>query len=122
MFNDPELDGKYLGTITADFVKVYKFLQEASYQLRVRKISQFPIFIINKKKQNLGEILLPKEKYHLDWNYSFSFLEDLVAKNIIQAKEEFEETYKNPDEFICLLVIDEENDFIKFIYIPFPEE
>ena len=33
-FNDPELSGKYLGTITKDFVKVSDILKEASYQVR----------------------------------------------------------------------------------------
>ena len=34
MHNDPELSWKYLGTISADFVKVSDTLKEASYQIR----------------------------------------------------------------------------------------
>jgi hypothetical protein len=34
MFNDPELNGKYLGTISEDFIKVADTLKEASYQIR----------------------------------------------------------------------------------------
>ena len=34
MHNDPELSGKYLGTISEDFVKVSDTLKEASYQIR----------------------------------------------------------------------------------------
>lgn len=122
MLNDPELDGKYLGTITSDFVKVSKFLQEAAYQLKTRQISKFPIFIINKKKSEIGQILLPKEKHQLLWNYSFSFLENLAQIGVIKEIENFKVYYKDPEEFACLLVIDEENNFTRFVYIPYPED
>lgn len=122
MLNDPELDGKYLGTITSDFVKVSKFLQEAAYQLKTRQISKFPIFIINKKKSEIGQLLLPKEKHQLLWNYSFSFLENLAQIGVIKEIENFKVYYKDPEEFACLLVIDEENNFTRFVYIPYPED
>ncbi len=122
MFNDPELDGKYLGTITSDFVKVAKFLQEASYQLRTRKISDFPIFILNKKNTNLGEVLLRKEKHQLLWNYCFDFLETLLQIGVIDDIDNFKLFYKNPEEFACLLVIDDENSFTRFVYVPYPED
>ncbi|MFT5568373.1 MAG: hypothetical protein ACI9RP_000404, partial [Cyclobacteriaceae bacterium] len=48
MNNDPELDPKYLGKISSDFVKVSDFLKEASYQMRTRKISAYPIFPVSK--------------------------------------------------------------------------
>ena len=48
MQNDPELNGKYLGTITKDFAIVADTLKEASYQIRKRDISKFPIFIFSK--------------------------------------------------------------------------
>ncbi len=41
MQNDPELDGKYLGTISQDFVIVSDTLKEASYQIRKRKFSEY---------------------------------------------------------------------------------
>jgi hypothetical protein len=43
--NDPELSGKYLGTITKDFAVVSDTLKEASYQIRKRDISKYPIFV-----------------------------------------------------------------------------
>lgn len=61
-FNDPELNGKYLGTITKDFVKVAEILKEASYQVRSRKFSKYPIFPISKEDQPIGQILLGKEE------------------------------------------------------------
>ena len=34
--------------------------------------------------------------------------------------EEFKRNYKDPDEFCCLFVID--NDFTNFVFIPYPED
>ena len=58
--NAPELNGKYLGTITKDFVKVCDTLKVAAYQLKARKISEFPIFPIAKKDIAIGQNLIPK--------------------------------------------------------------
>lgn len=120
MYNDPELNGKYLGTISSDFIKVATTLKEGSYQVRTRGISAYPVFPICKKEQVIGQLLLDKEKRNLDWNYYIAFAEELVERGIIAPEnvEEFEQNYKDPEEFCCLFVIDE--DFLNFVYIPYP--
>lgn len=120
MQNDPELNGKYLGSITQDFVKVSKILQEASYQMRVRNISQFPVFPIAKVHIHIGQILISHLDKDLLWNYSISFLEEFIQRKLITEEDLFKENYKNPDEFCCLFVVDET--FTNFVFIPYPEE
>ena len=121
-FNDPELNGKYLGTITKDFIKVSDLLKEAAYQVRSRKFSEFPIFPISKEDQPIGQIFLAKEEKKLDWNYYITYLDEFVQRKLIDesAIEQFQEAYKNPDEFCCLFVIDQ--DFTRFVYVPYPED
>ena len=121
-FNDPELSGKYLGTITKDFINVSDILKEASYQVRSRKFSQYPIFPISKEEQPIGQLLLGKEEKKLDWNYYITYVDEFIQRKLIAENllEEFEKNYKNPDEFCCLFVMDKE--FTSFVYIPFPEE
>ena len=122
MENDPELNGKYLGTITQDFAIVSDTLKEAAYQLVVRDISKFPIFAICKSEIAIGKLLLAKHEVLTDWNYYFSFMEDFVAHRLIkeEAVEAFKQAYKNPDEFCCLFVVDGE--FTNFVFIPYPED
>ena len=60
--NDPELDGRYLGTISQDFVKIAETLKEASYQIRKRGFSDFPIFPICKTDQAIGQLLIDKRE------------------------------------------------------------
>jgi hypothetical protein len=121
-FNDPELNGKYLGTITKDFLNVSELLKEASYQVRSRKFSEFPIFPICKENQPIGQLFLGKAEKELDWNYYITYLDEFIQRQLIAEEmvEDFKKAYKDPDEFCCLFVIDGE--FTKFVYIPFPED
>lgn len=122
MQNDPELDGKYLGKITKDFVIVSETLKEASYQLRARKISEYPIFPVSRIELPIGKMLLSKTEVATEYNYHFSFLENFVEHHLVleEKKNEFISTYKNPEEFCCLFVVD--GDFTRFMYIPYPED
>jgi len=120
--NDPELDGKYLGTITKDFVKVSDTLKEASYQVRSRKFSDYPIFPISKTEQPIGQLLLGKHEMDIEWNYYITYLDEFIQRKLIDegAVEDFQNAFKDPDEFCCLFVIDKE--FTSFVYVPYPND
>lgn len=120
MLNSPEIDGKYLGSVTKDFVLVANTLKEASYQLRVRNISTHPIFPICKLDQPVGQLLIQKEEMALKWNFYFSFLDEFKQRGLIENPDVFEQSYKDPDEFCCLFIVD--NDFVNFLFIPYPED
>jgi hypothetical protein len=121
MINDPELSGKYLGTISADFVKVCDTLKEASYQIRKAGF-QYPIFAISKEVVPIGQLMIDKYSLQLDWNYFASFMDEFVQRELIakDKAESFVEAYKDPDEFCCLFVVDKE--FTRFVFIPYPED
>jgi hypothetical protein len=118
--NDPELNGKYLGTITQDFVKVADHLKEASYLIRKRGFSDYPIFAISKADLPLGKLLIGKADLDLTWNYYASFLDEFIQRKLIEKETEFKNSYKDADEFCCLFVVDEK--LTSFIYIPYPTD
>ncbi|GAA0194515.1 hypothetical protein GCM10009122_58020 [Fulvivirga kasyanovii] len=122
MDNDPELNGKYLGQISEDFVVVADTLKEASYQIRKRKFSDYPIFPISKIDLPIGQLLIGKEELAINWNYNASYLDEFVQREIVgeDGIEAFKKAYKDPDEFCCLFVVD--NDFTNFLFIPYPED
>lgn len=122
MQNNPELNGKYLGTISKDFVVVADSLKEASYQVRKQGYSEFPIFPISKINLPLGQLLIDRKEINTDWNYYITYIDEFVQRGLIDEDkiDEFKSSYKNADEFCCLFVVDEE--FTKFVHIPYPED
>ena len=120
--NDPILDVKYLVTVSQDFVKICDHIKEASYQIRKRGFSDFPIFVISKSEIPIGQLLFNKNEIDTIWNYYVTYIDEFVERKIIEAQklELFKETYKDPDEFCCLFVID--GDFTNFVFIPYPED
>jgi hypothetical protein len=119
MTNDPELDGKYLGTISKDFVKAADTLKEASYQIRKAGFD-YPIFAISREDQPIGVLMISKTDLQLDWSYYASYLNEFVQRELVakEKEEDFKNTYKDPDEFCCLFVIDKA--FTRFVFIPYP--
>ena len=120
--NDPELSGKYLGSITSDFAMVSETLKEASYAIRKRGFSDYPIFPIAKVQLPIGQLLIGKDDIAINWYINASFLDEFVQREIIaeDAMDDFIASFKDPDEYCCLFVVDE--DFTRFVYIPYPED
>ncbi len=120
MNNDPELDGKYLGTISRDFVVVSETLKDASDQIRKRGFSDYPIFAVSKNELPIGELLLAKQDVALEWNYYASFLDEFNQRSLVNESknDDFIKIYKDPDEFCCLFIVD--GDFTKFLFVPYP--
>ncbi|MEA5458766.1 hypothetical protein VB796_06950 [Arcicella sp. LKC2W] len=121
--NSPDLNGKYLGVISTDFALVAEFLKEASYQIRTRGFSKYPVFAVSQTPVAVGQRLIGiGEMSENQWNYHASMMEEFVQREIIAEEniEVFKSSYKDPDEFCCLFVLDK--DFASFIYIPFPED
>ncbi|MTI30161.1 hypothetical protein [Xanthovirga aplysinae] len=121
MNNDPQLNGKYLGTISEDFVVVAETLKEASYQIRKNGFD-YPIFAISKDDLPIGQLLIGKQDVAIKWNIYASFLDEFEQRGLVDKEKDanFKDTYKNPDEFCCLFVVDKE--FTNFVFIPYPED
>jgi hypothetical protein len=122
MNNDPVLSGKDLGSITSDFVKVADLLKEGSYQIRKHGFSKYPIFPISKEQIPIGNLLYRAGELENVWNYHVTYLDEFIQRKIVDEEklDLFYESYKDPDEFCCLFVVDKA--FTRFVYIPYPED
>ena len=120
MQNDPELNPKKMGEISADFLKVADLLKESAYQIKKRGFSDFPIFPISQNPSPVGQLLYEKEVMKTRWDYYVTYLDEFLQRNLIDAdmEEEFKQNYKDPEEFCCLFVIEEQ--FTNFVFIPYP--
>ena len=121
--NSPELNGKYLGLISSDFVLVADTLKEAAYQIKKRGFSEFPIFVCSQRPIEIGQMLIGVGELNGNkWNYHASMMEEFVQRKLIAEEnvELFVQNFKDIEEYACLFVVD--GQFTNFIYIPFPDE
>ena len=121
--NSPDLNGKYLGLISSDFIKVSESLKEAAYQIKKRGFSDFPIFVSSQRTIDIGQKLIGiNELNENKWNYHASLLEEFLQRKLIseENQELFIQNYKDIEEFACLFVVD--GQFTNFVFIPYPEE
>lgn len=120
--NSPEVNKKLLGRVSEDFIKVADNLKEASYQIKKRGFSQFPIFILATQDVEIGTTLFLPQDFETIYEYKASFLEEFVQRNLIgeESVELFKENYRDNDEYACLFVMNA--DFAGFVYMPYPED
>lgn len=120
--NSPELDKKMVGRVTEDFLIVCDHLKEASYQIRSRNHSQYPVFVVSERESPVGSTFFKPSDLGTRFFYNASYFEDFLERELIgsDSEELFKEHYKDPEEFCCLFVI--EAQFAGFIYIPFPND
>ncbi len=120
--NSPDLDQKLLGRVSSDFIKVCEHLKEASYQIRKRQFSAYPIFILSQEDVEAGQTFFLKSDFGTLYHYKASFLEEFLEREIIGKESEslFKENFKDPEEYCCLFIIDQ--NFAGFAYLPFPED
>ncbi|MHA8070932.1 hypothetical protein V7S77_03325 [Aquirufa ecclesiirivi] len=121
--NSPDLNGKYLGLISSDFILVSELLKEASYQIKKRGFSDFPVFVTSQRPIEIGQKLIGVNEMNGNkWNYHASTLEEFLQRGLVaeENQELFVQNYKDIEEFACLFVVD--GQFTNFVFIPFPEE
>ncbi len=118
--NSPEIDNKLMGKVSSDFIMVSDHLKEASYQIRKRDFSKFPVFVISENPIELGSVLFHKNDFKTVFEYNASFFEEFLERGMIgeESIELFKENYRDADEFCCLFLIDK--GFAGFIYLPYP--
>jgi hypothetical protein len=85
--NSPDLNGKYLGIISTDFALVAEFVKEASYQIRTRGFSKYPIFAVSRTVVPVGSKLIGiNEMNGNTWNYNATVAEEFIQGELFHLK------------------------------------
>jgi hypothetical protein len=120
--NSPDIDKKLMGQVSSDFVLVADVLKDASYQIRKRGFSDYPIFTASRRDVPVGQLLIAADEMANTFNYQATFLDEFIQRELIgpESVELFRENYRNADEYCCLFVV--HGGFAGFVFIPFPED
>lgn len=114
-----EIFEKLLKVLKDDLKFYAEMIKEVSTEMIKGKFTQFPVFVAHQHEVKLGEPILLKEDYARDFSVNASTLEELTEKKLILPEKvnEFKTSYKNPNEFMCVLLITVAG--AHFIYIPY---
>ena len=118
------LEEKYLEKIMADFSKVAEKLQQSSKVIRTKGGYAFPMFVLSFAQLPipLGSLLIHAGELQNHAYYYATYLDALVEAQLIAAEKagDFQATYKDPDAYASLLVLDPDEGVAKVMYIPYP--
>ena len=120
--NSYDVNQELMGLISSDFINVADPLKEATYQIRKRGFSDYPVFVASRRDIPVGQLLIGANEMANQWAYKASFLDEFIQRELIgpESVDLWKENYKKPDEYCCLFVV--HGDFAGFVYIPYPED
>lgn len=102
-------------------LKIYiESLKEVAQDIIQEGISQYPIFVAHQSKCKIGELILDNQELATVWSISVTYLEDCVERQIVLGEKTgaFKRAYKNPNQYVCLLVVTMEG--ANFVFYPYP--
>lgn len=108
-----------LATLKQDFEVIGSFVRDFSRQVITQEISEYPVYVAFAGESSVGKPFFRKDQHQLNWNYNATLLEDFVEKKIVLRDnvEEFMNTYGDPEERACVLILVEGE--AGFLFVPF---
>ena len=101
-------------------LKIFKeSIHEVAVEIMMEGLSSYPIFIAHQHELSLGEVILDRNELNTDWSIHASTLEEFEERGVIkpELKDRFINSYKNPNEFMCVFVVVPEG--ANFVYFPY---
>jgi hypothetical protein len=97
-------------------------LREVAIEIMVEGLSLYPIFIAHQHEVALGEMILDKDDVNSDWSINASTLEEFIERGIVkkELKQRFIDSYKKPEDFMCVFVIVPEG--ANFVFFPYAKD
>jgi len=113
------MDDKLRFKLLEEELRSYKkALSQAADTILDERVSNYPIFVAHKGEASLGIPIIKQEEVSGNWSINASSLEEFTAKKLIREDrlDDFKAVYKDPEEWLCLFVVDETG--AHFIFLP----
>jgi hypothetical protein len=110
---------KELKALEAELTEYSGQLLEITRELMKERVSEFPIFIAHQADVYIGEIIIDKNEYEVDFSLSVSTVEEFVETGLIQKEKlaAFREAFGNPLKNMCVFWVHGDN--ARYILFPF---
>jgi CBS domain containing-hemolysin-like protein len=93
-------------------------LEKAADTVLEQGVSSYPVCVLHRQDVPIGIPLKKEMGSDEDWLVNLSTVEELSTKQVIDVSrvKHFTKIYKNPQEFLCLFIIDEFG--ANFVFLP----
>ncbi|MDO3641604.1 hypothetical protein [Mucilaginibacter sp. L3T2-6] len=124
LLNEDRNDGQPKGqspliSLEKDLKFFNESIREVALEIIMEGFSEYPIFVAHQHQINLGELILDRHDLNTEWSIHASTMEEFIEKGVIKEilKERFINSYKNPNEYMCVFVVVPEG--ANFVYFPY---
>ncbi len=88
------------------------------------EVTKYPIFVAIRGESDvdLGLPIVSRADFDISWNFNASHLEEFVSKGVVvrEKANDFIKAYKNPAEYMCVFVAEDEN--ASFVFMPYEKD
>lgn len=116
-----QLDEDLYNSLHDDLEICRDYIHQIAMGMIKGNVSKYPIFIAMQGDidVDLGLPIISRNDLDISWSFGASHLEDFVNKGIIgeQKSNDFIKAYKNPLEFMCVFVL--QNEQGSFVFMPY---
>ena len=115
------LDGEIYKSLHDDLEICRDYIRQIANGMVKGEVTKYPIFVALRGENDvdLGLPIVNRADFDISWNFNASHLEEFVSKGVVMRENsnDFIKAYKNPAEFMCVFVAEEEN--ASFVFMPY---
>ncbi|MFA6260830.1 MAG: hypothetical protein WC760_05140 [Bacteroidia bacterium] len=110
---------KLIDALKVDLRLAEESLEETARDIIAEGFSEYPVFIATEHEVKLGELLIDKDEMAATYSIYATTLEELIERKLVlpERKAEFIKAYKNPGQFMCVMLITAE--IASFVFLPY---
>lgn len=100
------------------------YIKQISMGMVKGNVTKYPIFVAIRGENDIdvGLPVVNRADFDISWNFNASHLEEFVSKGLVlrDKAQDFIKIYKNPAEFLCVFVAEEET--ASFVFLPYNKD
>ena len=115
------LDEEIYKSLHDDLEICRDYIRQISMGMIKGEVTKYPIFVATRGENDvdLGLPIVNRADFDISWNFNASHLEEFVSKGVVvrDKANDFIKAYKNPQEYMCVFVAEEEA--MSFVFMPY---
>jgi len=118
------LDEEIYKSLQDDLAICRDYVRQISHGMIKGDVTKYPIFVAIRGENDvdLGLPIVNRADFDISWNLNASHLEEFVSKGVVirEKANAFIKAYKNPAEFMCVFVAEDDN--ASFVFMPYEKD